>query len=95
MAKPKLEKNIKIPMEIVEQLLTDSEIRMLQNRWQIIKLLEDGLSIRQVANQAKVGTDTVVRVAKMTDKNSLRKTLDQFNKKNIKTSVPWIFGKSE
>ncbi len=95
MSKPATEKNIKIPNEILEELLTHSEIRMLKNRWQILKLLEDGLSIRQVAGQAKVGTDTVVRVAKMTDKNSLRKTLDQFNKKNIRSKTPWIFGKSE
>lgn len=95
MAKPKVASNVEIPVEILEELLTSSEIRMLKNRWQILKLLEDGLSVRQVASQAKVGTDTVVRVAKMTDKNSLRKTLDQFNKKNIKSTTPWIFGKSE
>lgn len=95
MSKPKLERNIKIPDEILSELLTPSELRMLKNRWQILNLLEDGLSVRQVASQAKVGTDTVVRVARMTDKNSLRKTLEQFNKKNIKASTPWIFGKSE
>ena len=95
MSKPLIEKNIKIPGEILEELLTPSEIRMLKNRWQILELLKDGLSVRQVASQAKVGTDTVVRISRMMNKNTLQKTLNQFNKKNIKTSTPWIFGKSD
>ena len=41
MAKPKLEKNVKVPTELLEHLLTPSEIRMLKNRWQIILALED------------------------------------------------------
>ncbi|MBI4036377.1 hypothetical protein HY386_00675 [Candidatus Daviesbacteria bacterium] len=101
MSKPKLDeqsshaKNIKIPLEVLNELLTPSEARMLKNRWQILKLLEDGLSIRQVAKEAKVGTDTVVRVARMSDKNSLRKALDKNRELNIKPKTPWIFGKSE
>lgn len=98
MSKPKLERNIKIPDEILSELLTPSELRMLKNRWQILNLLEDGLSIRQVANQAKVGTDTVVRVARMTDKNSLKKIVDKIHLRQGfggQASTPWIFGKSE
>ena len=71
MSKPLIEKNIKIPGEILEELLTPSEIRMLKNRWQILELLKDGLSVRQVASQAKVGTDTVVRISRMMNKNTL------------------------
>ena len=95
MSKPLIEKNIKIPGEILEELLTPSEIRMLKNRWQILRLLEDGLSIRQVASQAKVGTDTVVRVAKMADKNSLKKIVDTTLRLRSGSATPWIFGKSE
>ena len=95
MAKPKTSSNIDIPDHILKSLLTVSEIRMLKNRWQILELLKDGLSVRQVASQAKVGTDTVVRISRMMNKNTLQKTLNQFNKKNIKTSTPWIFGKSD
>lgn len=95
MSKPILERNIKIPNEILSELLTPSELRMIKNRWQILNLLEDGLSVRQVASQVKVGTDTVMRISRMMDKSSLQKTYVQFNKKNIKSMNPWIFGKSE
>src|SRR5438874_56513 len=95
MSKPKLEKKVNIPKDLVFELLTPSEIRMLKNRWQIINLLEEGLSIRNIAKQVKVGTDTVVRVARMVEKGSVRKLLgkNDFSKK-VKTNTPWIFGKS-
>ena len=92
MAKPKLEKNVKVPTELLEHLLTPSEIRMLKNRWQIILALEDGLSIRSIAEDIGVGTDTVVRVARMSERKDLRKFL---KKETISTKTPWIFGKSE
>ncbi|MBI4037412.1 helix-turn-helix domain-containing protein [Candidatus Daviesbacteria bacterium] len=97
MAKPKIDKNVQIPEQILRELLTPSEARMLKNRWQIIHLLEDGLSIRKVATQVKVGTDTVVRVARMIEKGSLRKLLDEERGQNrkFKTKTPWIFGKVE
>ena len=97
MSKPKIEKNIQIPDEILKTLLTPSELRMLKNRWQIINLLEDGLSMRKVAAQAKVGTDTVVRVARMIEKGNRRKLIikDRKLKLPFKTRTPWIFGKSE
>lgn len=94
MGKPKAESKIKIPQNIIFEILTPSEIRMLKNRWQIITLLEDGLSIRAIAKEAKVGTDTVVRVARMIEKGPLRKLLDKENSKKIRSNTPWIFGKS-
>jgi uncharacterized protein YerC len=97
MSKPKIEKNIQIPDEILRELLTPSEIRMLKNRWQIVKKLEEGLAIREIAEEIKVGTDTVVRVSKMMQSGELQKTLDKGkrNLRKIKTSTPWIFGKNE
>lgn len=93
MSKPKEENNIKIPDEILKDLLTPSELRMLKNRWQIVNLLEDGLSIRKIASQVKVGTDTVVRTIRMVErKNILSKPKKE---KRIKSSTPWIFGKSD
>ena len=70
---------------------------MLKNRWQIIQHLEDGLSIRKIAEQVKVGTDTVVRVARMLEKSSLRQLLDEGKKESrkIKSNTPWIFGKND
>lgn len=49
---------------LLKDLLTTAEIRMINNRWHIARLLDSGLSVRQVATQAKVGTDTVERVSR-------------------------------
>ena len=96
MSKPKINRLVNVPDYMVKELLTDSEIRMVKQRLLIINLLEDGLSIRKIAEQVKVGTDTVVRVSRMLEKNTLRKIIDQEGGKNrqIKTKTPWIFGKS-
>ncbi len=92
MSKPKRDTNIQIPTDVLKNLLTSSEWRMLKNRWQIINLLKNGLSIRKIATQVKVGTDTVVRTMKLVEKkNVLRKT----KTREIKSSTPWIFGKSD
>lgn len=90
MSKPTLEKNIAIPDNILRELLTASEIRMLKNRWQILNFLGEGLSIRKIAEKVEVGTDTVVRVARMSEKANL-KIYDK--KSKIKSQTPWIFGK--
>lgn len=98
MSKPKTSSVIEIPDHVLKRLLTASEVRMLKNRWQIIQLLEEGLSIRKIASEVQVGTDTVVRVARMIEKGELQKLLDDERKafaKKIKTNTPWIFGKSE
>lgn len=91
MSKPLKDKGINIPDNLLKDLLTPSEIRMLKNRFQIINLLDDGLSIRQIAEKVRVGTDTVVRVIRLAEKNSLKSKLTP---RKIKTSTPWIFGKS-
>ncbi len=96
MSKPTQDKNQELPIEVLKELLTPSEVRMLKNRWQIILALEEGLSIRRIASQVKVGTDTVVRTARMTERSSLRKLIDsKKNKKGFKTNTPWIFGSSK
>lgn len=87
MSKPRDAKNISIPADFLKDLLTPSEWRMLRNRFQIMNLLEKGFSVRKIAKQVKVGSDTVVRVARMIEK--------QPPVKKIKTKTPWIFGKSD
>ena len=96
MSKPKTEKKIKIPDKLIFDLLTPSEIRMLKNRWQILNFLKDGISIRRIAKEVKVGTDTVVRVVRMIEKSNLRKLLNKEGNlgRKINTNTPWIFGKS-
>ena len=89
MSKPKDESTLRLPDEVIRQLLTPSEIRMIKNRWQILQLLEQGLTIRSIAEKISVGTDTVVRVAKMVEKAFLRKKIFS------KSKTSWIFGKSD
>lgn len=48
----------------LKDLLTESELRMIQNRWRIARLLDLGKPIREVAQEAQVGTDTVERISK-------------------------------
>lgn len=95
MSKPVIDKNIKVPDGILQELLTPSEARMLKNRWQILQLLAEGLSIRQVAKQVKVGTDTVVRMSRMVGKNNLRKKLQATLPQTGQAKSTWIFGRSE
>lgn len=91
MSKPKKDTNIQIPADILKNLLTASEWRMLKNRWKIISLLEENLSIRKIAAQVRVGTDTVLRTIRMAEKNNI---LSKSTKhKKIRSQTPWIFGK--
>lgn len=95
MSKPKKDKDIEVPDNILRQLLTPSEVRMLKNRWQILQYLEEGLTIRRIAEKVKVGTDTVVRVSRMKERSSFRNILqkNREEKREFKTQTPWIFGK--
>ncbi len=75
MSKPQAERVVNVPEELLKELLTPSEWRMVKQRFLIINLLEEGLSIRKIAAQVKVGTDTVVRVARMMEKGKIRNIL--------------------
>lgn len=93
MSKPKRDKNIQVPDEILKKLLTPSEIRMLKNRFSILNLFGEGLSIRAISEKVSVGTDTVVRTIRLIEETGLMSKLSS-KKRKIKSSTPWIFGKS-
>ena len=97
MSKPLEDKFINVPLEVLEKLLTPSELRMIQNRWEILNLLLDGLSIRKVATEAHVGTDTVMRTARMLENESLRTALVAIRTSPQKESStnPWVIGSSQ
>ena len=97
MTKPVDDKFIDVPIEVLVQLLTPSELRMVQNRWEILNLLLDGLSIRAVAAHVHVGTDTVMRTSRMLENEELRKVLVSIrtSSKQETNSSPWIFGSSK
>jgi uncharacterized protein YerC len=94
MAKPTTERTVEVPIEILRELLTDSELRMIKQRFLILNLLEEGNSIRSIASQVGVGTDTVVRVARLAEKKNLRKNVKKEDKPKL-TRTSWIFGKTE
>lgn len=91
MTKPKISHPINVPSELIKDLLTNSEWRMVQQRLLIIQLLKQGLSIRAVALRAKVGTDTVVRMSrKLENSPLLKKTSQKLNQ--AFDSSKWVFG---
>lgn len=75
---------------LLKDLLTDSELRMIQNRWRVARFLDEGRSIREIATEAGVGTDTVERIAKRLSSGAggLQKALEM-----VRTPKPK--GKSE
>lgn len=93
MSKSKQDLNIQIPESILQELLTDSEVRMIKRRLTIIKLLQEGLSIRAIAEKARVGTDTVVRISK---KIKTSPNLKSFFQKSpiLSKNSKWTFGES-
>lgn len=93
MSKPIIDKEVDIPQDVLKDLLTPSEMRMLANRWQIINLLQEGLSIRAIAEKVGVGTDTVVRVSRMMERGNLKHKINETKIKSSKTS--WVFGKAD
>ncbi len=97
MSKPLEDKFVEVPFEILSKLLTVSELRMIQNRWEILNLLLDGLSIRKVAEAVHVGTDTVMRTSKMLENEELRNELVKIRTggRETVTHNPWMFGTSK
>ncbi|KKQ67393.1 MAG: hypothetical protein US86_C0001G0320 [Candidatus Daviesbacteria bacterium GW2011_GWA2_38_24] len=89
MSKPKVDRKLNIPLEVVKELLTESEWRMVEQRALIISFLGEGLSIRNIASKLGVGTDTVMRVSK---KFRASEALKAFFKKPKVSSSKWIFG---
>lgn len=94
MSKSKANSDVEVPVVLIKHLLTDSEWRMVKMRLKIIHLVREGLSIREIAKKAKVGTDTVVRVSKMFKSNHKIKEYLEKNSKVLPGSK-YIFGGSE
>lgn len=95
MSKPKLEKNgLLIPTALIKELLTDSELRMVKQRFVIMNLIATGLSIRAIAKKVGVGTDTVVRISRKIESNPQLKDFLQKPKQSGQEGVSskWVFG---
>lgn len=91
MSKPDQDIEVNIPPELLIELLTESELRMIKQRLMILNLVKEGLSVRDIAKRVKVGTDTVVRMSKKF--RSSAKLREIFRKElDNKSSSKWVFG---
>lgn len=93
---------------LLQDLLTESEIRMLKRRWHVANLINEGKSVRETAGIAGVGTDTVIRVinkikkgtgalkeiltAKILNSNSIIQNKKNNRKKQQVKLTKWFFG---
>ena len=56
----------------LSELLTESEINILSKRWRIMKMLQEGLTQREIAKNLSVSLCKVTRGAKiLKDKNAI------------------------
>ena len=93
MSKPQDDVNVKIPPELLADLLTDSEIRMVKQRLMILRLIAEGHSVRSIAEQVGVGTDTVVRMARKIESNpALKLAFEKTQNPKSTNSSKWVFG---
>lgn len=91
MSKTDQDLNINIPPDLLKELLTESEWRMIKQRLAIIQLLGRGFSIRTIAETVKVGTDTVMRMARKFEENpKLQKEFKSYT--NSTSPSKWVFG---
>lgn len=91
--------------KLFADLLTESENRMIRRRWHVACLVNEGKTVREAAEEAEVGTDTVIRVIKKIKNGNgvLKEILMQktgvtgakknaFSKSKKTKSVKWFFG---
>ncbi len=90
MSKPNQDKQISVPSELIPELLTESEKKMVKQRFAIMERLREGLPVRRIAEEVGVGTDTVVRTARLMRENEQLKKY--FQKEKTSDSSKWIFG---
>ena len=93
MSKPQDDKNVNVPPELLAELLTDSEVRMIKQRLMILRLLSEGHTVRSIAEQVGVGTDTVIRMARKIESNpALQLAFEKHLSPSAKSSSKWVFG---
>lgn len=92
MSKPQDDRSVKIPTDLIEELLTDSEIRMVKQRLMILRLLSEGHTVRAIAEQVGVGTDTVIRMARKIEANPALKLAFKKHSGQKNSASKWVFG---
>lgn len=80
----------------LKELLSPSELHMIKRRWHIANLLEEGLDIREIAAASKAGTNTVMKIKRITGKGegiklAIRRMQEKIKKEKeefVKNSFP-------
>jgi uncharacterized protein YerC len=75
-------------------LLTKKEVKDLQKRFSILKLLKTKLTYREIAQQMKISTTTVVRLNQRLKLRKGRSSKSKTEKvpASKKAKLPWKFG---
>ncbi len=74
---------------MLAELITLAEKSMLERRLKIMQLLREKMSIRKIALQVGVGTDTVMRMARKLEGSKILR--DYFSPPSQSPSK-WVFG---
>lgn len=56
-------KNIEECERFFRDILTLEEIREIAARWHVAKMIDEGISYREIADKTKISTSTITRVA--------------------------------
>ncbi len=56
-------KNIEECEKFFRDILTLEEIREIAARWHVVKMIDEGVSYREIADKTKISTSTITRVA--------------------------------
>jgi uncharacterized protein YerC len=92
MTKPKKELQIEPPSELIIELLTPSEVRMVKQRLYIIRLYKEGKSVRTIAKEAGVGTDTVIRMKRKIESSAKLKKHFSIKVEKDQPALKWVIG---
>jgi TrpR-related protein YerC/YecD len=54
----------------IKDLLTRSELRMMKRRWHVANMLSHGYEVRDIAQESKMSTGTVMRIKKILEEGN-------------------------
>jgi len=83
---------MKISDKALVKLLTKREKDFLKNRHQILRLLKNGLGVREIAKKQKVSTATIVKLKKRFLPHLFQKEKSYQRSQEKKKELPWLLG---
>lgn len=79
-------------MAPLENFLTDKEKARARKRMKILRLLKNGLTVREVAKRLEVSTATVIKTKKCFTKRKQKKEPGENMDLSSKTARRWVWG---